>query len=83
MEQRIHIVESRASDPGIDADCIPEAEAAAELGKLAGRKPFAVTTLMAWRRQGIGPPWVKVGRRIVYRRAAIKIWLASKEQKRR
>lgn len=42
---------------------------ATELLRLTGR------TLATWRHRGQGPPWVKVGRFVRYRRTAIETWL--------
>jgi len=38
-------------------------------------------TLRRWRKEGTGPPFVKLGRVIRYRRAALDAWLRSKERK--
>lgn len=34
-------------------------------------------TLAAWRVDGKGPRWLKVGRKVFYRRADIRAWLAA------
>jgi hypothetical protein len=36
-------------------------------------------TLRKWRQRGIGPPWVKVGRRVVYSDESCLAWLKSSE----
>jgi hypothetical protein len=50
-----------------------EQEAAAQLHK-------TVRALRAWRQQGIGPAWTKIGKSVFYRISAIESWLASLEQ---
>jgi excisionase family DNA binding protein len=40
------------------------------------RTPTA--TLYQWRTKKIGPPSIKVGRRVLYKRADLKAWLDSK-----
>jgi hypothetical protein len=37
----------------------------------------AVITLATWRMRKKGPPYVKVGRRILYSRTTMKEWIAS------
>jgi len=32
-------------------------------------------TLLRWRNQRVGPPSVKVGHRVLYRRADLELWL--------
>ena len=34
-------------------------------------------TLETWRRNGNGPPFIRIGRRVVYRRSDIEAWLAK------
>ena len=44
-------------------------------------KALSVTlrTLRKWRQRGKGPPWVKVGRRIVYSDESCMAWLKGQE----
>ncbi|WP_017941536.1 MULTISPECIES: helix-turn-helix domain-containing protein [unclassified Thioalkalivibrio] len=37
-------------------------------------------TLIRWRNMRKGPPWVKAGQRIIYRRADVDAWLARNVQ---
>jgi len=37
-------------------------------------------TLAAWRCQGRGPRYVKVGRKVYYRRSALTEWLRAQER---
>jgi hypothetical protein len=41
----------------------------------------SVRTLRAWRQQGIGPAWLKIGRTIYYPVDGVAVWLKSIEQK--
>lgn len=36
-------------------------------------------TMAKWRTRGEGPPWIKVGRRILYRWTAVEKWMESRE----
>lgn len=47
------------------------------VAQLAGISP---RTLKRWRDQRVGPPFVKMGRKILYRRDAVEAWLLSREQ---
>ena len=40
-------------------------------------------TLETWRRNGNGPPFLRLGRRVVYGRPDIELWLTSKRFKNR
>jgi len=54
-------------------DLIPEADYAAQRG-------VSVRTVQRERAQRIGPPFIKLGRNIYYRPAAIQEWLLAQEQ---
>lgn len=48
--------------------------------------PWPAGTLYAWRHRGIGPPSVRIGRRVLYRRSQVNQWIrdqAEAEQRRR
>ena len=40
-------------------------------------------TLRYWRHLGTGPRWFKLGNRVVYRAAALEVWLAELEDRAR
>lgn len=46
----------------------------------AAQRRDSVRTVQRERAQRVGPPFIKVGRKIYYRPAAIEAWLLSKEQ---
>lgn len=48
--------------------------------ELAHALDLAPATLNQWRSQGKGPPYIKVGGRIRYRRHAVREWLDTKER---
>lgn len=54
-------------------DLISEANYAAQRG-------VSVRTVQRERAQRIGPPFIKLGRQIFYRPAAIEAWLLAQEQ---
>lgn len=54
-------------------DLIPEADYAAARG-------VSLRTVQRERAQRIGPPFIKLGRMIYYRPAAIEQWLIEQEQ---
>lgn len=53
-------------------DLVTPAEFAAALG-------YSEQTLAIWRCEGDGPPYVKLGRNVFYRRATIREWIAKRE----
>jgi excisionase family DNA binding protein len=55
------------------ADFMTQEEAAAELG-------IHVKTLQRWRVDNQGPPYTKLGRRILYQRSAVKQWIHTRER---
>jgi len=54
------------------SDWIARAELARELD-------VTPDTLARWAADGTGPPAVKIGRRVMYRRASVEKWLAELE----
>lgn len=59
--------------PSVLADYQPEDELAEDLDRCS-------RTLARWRAARIGPPYVVIGRRIFYRRAAVAEWLLKCER---
>ena len=55
------------------ADLIAEADYAAQRG-------VSLRTVQRERAQRIGPPFIKLGRKIFYRKEAIEAWLLAQEQ---
>ena len=51
---------------------LPEDETARELGRCP-------RTLKRWRDLREGPPFIRIGRQIFYRREAVRDWLLSRE----
>jgi hypothetical protein len=58
--------------PGILDEYLTDVELAAELKNTP-------RTLASWRAQGIGPAWIRVGKKPLYRRAGIQVWLETLE----
>jgi hypothetical protein len=54
-------------------DYIDEYELAEEIGHV-------VRTVRGWRHRRCGPPYIIIGRRAYYRKAAVRDWLLSKEK---
>ena len=54
-------------------DWISRADLALELG-------LSVDTLRRWETQRFGPPCVRAGRKVFYRRAAVQDWLEEQER---
>jgi predicted DNA-binding transcriptional regulator AlpA len=46
----------------------------AEVAEILGQKEL---TLATWRSQRRGPPYVKIGRAVLYLRSALRSWLAA------
>jgi hypothetical protein len=49
--------------------------------ELAAELDMAVITLAIWRMRQKGPPYVTVGRKILYSRTTVKEWIASQVRK--
>ena len=45
--------------------------------QLAGFLNISIRTLERWRVEGVGPAYVKAGRRVLYRREDVESWLAE------
>jgi hypothetical protein len=58
---------------GILDEYLTDAELAAELKN-------TTRTLASWRAQGIGPAWIRVGKKPLYPRAGIQVWLKTLER---
>lgn len=56
-------------------------------GEFLRTEEFSVLTTVApetiryWRHIGTGPPWFKLGRRVLYRREVVEAWIAEQESK--
>ena len=46
----------------------------------AEQRGVSIRSVQRERAQRVGPPFIKVGRKVYYRSAAIDAWLLSKEQ---
>ncbi len=57
----------------ISDEFIPEPKLAGELGR-------DTRTLQRWRSQRVGPPYIRMGRQVLYRRDAVRGWLIAMEQ---
>lgn len=60
--------------PGLLEGWLNRAELSAELG-------ISVDTLGRWETRRVGPPCVRVGRRVLYRTDAVRDWLKSQEER--
>jgi hypothetical protein len=59
--------------PGVLDDFLSTEELALQLS-------VTPLTLVRWRMQKTGPPVTRLGRRILYRRSSLQIWLANQER---
>lgn len=62
------------------SDCLHVEPAAFDEAEAARYTNFARSTLRHWRLSGDGPPFIRVGRVIRYRRRDLDAWLDSKLQ---
>jgi hypothetical protein len=65
----------------IAADYIPRKTLAVELGKRMRGRPYSEFTLIAWERDGKGPPVTRIGRDVVYRATSVEKWLQAQEKR--
>ncbi|HMT45484.1 MAG TPA: helix-turn-helix domain-containing protein [Novosphingobium sp.] len=49
--------------------------------ELAAELRVSTDTLRRWQARRIGPPSIKLGMRVLYRRESVKEWLRSREKK--
>ena len=62
-----------SAEPRLLSPWLTRAELARELG-------VTVPTVARWHSEGDGPPYTKVGKRILYRRESVQQWLMSRER---
>lgn len=61
-------------------DYISRKQLAKELGEKLRGKPYSEFTLIAWEKDGKGPPATRVGRDVVYKIPSVEKWLRQQEQ---
>jgi len=62
-----------ADNPALLAGWLTRAQVAIEIG-------VSVDTLQRWETRRIGPPCVRIGRKVFYRAEAFRDWLISRER---
>ena len=50
--------------------------------ELAGIIGISADTLKRWETRRIGPPCIRIGRKVLYRRASVQDWISAQEQTR-
>jgi hypothetical protein len=65
---------------GIAANYIPRKQLAKELGERLRGRPYSEFTLIAWEKDGKGPPVTRVGRDVVYSLPSVEKWLQAQER---
>lgn len=63
------------------SEYLPQDKFAKWYGELTRGRPFGVPTLRTWRQQGVGPPWIRVGKDPIYSMSAARQYLRSLEKK--
>ncbi|MCS3896125.1 hypothetical protein M2171_005258 [Bradyrhizobium japonicum USDA 38] len=64
----------------IATNYIPRKQLAKELGERLRGRPYSEFTLIAWEKDGKGPPVTRIGRDVVYRASSVEKWLQSQER---
>jgi hypothetical protein len=64
----------------ISSNYISRKQLAKELGERLRGRPYSEYTLMAWEKDGRGPPVTKIGRDVVYFVPNVEQWLRSQER---
>lgn len=59
---------------------IPRKQLAKELGEKLRGRPYSEFTLIAWEKDGKGPPATRVGRDVTYFIPSVEKWLRQREQ---
>jgi hypothetical protein len=62
------------------ANYIPRKLLAKELGQRLRGKPYSEFTLIAWEKDGKGPPVTRIGRDVVYSIPSVDKWLRAQER---
>ena len=62
----------KADKPGLLSDWINRED-------LAQQHYVTTDTLARWATQGSGPPRIRIGRRVLYRRSSVEKWLSEME----
>jgi hypothetical protein len=85
-EGRERLPRNIASEPGMQRDYQPPSATADEKFNETAAAQYifgpggSERTLQGWRSRGFGPRFLKLGRRIVYRRRELDAWLAGRER---
>lgn len=53
------------------------------IARMVEEYPWPEGTLYGWRHRGIGPPSVRAGRKVLYRRSDVEGWLQEQAAKER
>ena len=64
----------------IASNFIPRKQLAKELGERLRGRAYSEFTLMAWERDGKGPPVTRIGRDVVYSIPSVEKWLQAQER---
>jgi hypothetical protein len=64
----------------IEQEYVMRKPLAEELGARLRGKPFVEQTLIDWEKRGVGPPVIRVGRGVYYRRQSVEAWLRAQEE---
>jgi hypothetical protein len=64
----------------IAANYISRKQLAIELGERLRGRPYSEFTLIAWEKDGRGPPATRVGRDVFYAIPSVEKWLRSQER---
>lgn len=73
-EQEQALASGGDADGPVLSEWLTQAELAAEMR-------VSVDTLRRWGARRIGPPSIKLGMRVLYRRESVREWLRSREKK--
>lgn len=70
--ENISLTDSEPEDANLLVGWLDRAELAREL-------TISVDTLQRWETRRVGPPCVRVGRKVLYRKDAVREWLCEQE----
>jgi hypothetical protein len=62
------------------ANYIPRKQLAKDLGERLRGRPYSEFTLIAWEKDGKGPPVTRIGRDVLYFVPSIERWLRDQER---
>lgn len=76
MDTKVQVKGEESTPPGAKGEWLT-------VDGMVAEYPWTAGTLYGWRHRGVGPPSVRPGRRVIYRRADVERWLEEEAARER